>query len=215
MENLAEKLTQNLLKEMYKQLCSSFQTMITESVRTELSDLNNKLQQLEFIKKQLSMLNKQMTTITSEFEKFDTENIKMDITEKTSQREKEDLADKKLDCQMFNDILNGDYTKDDVVSCDNLCQDACDEDEEEEQEEASEAVNDGENEDEASEAVEEEEEEEDEEDEDGIEVEEVVIKGKTYFATNTQDGEIYSIDENGDPDEESIGMYIKGKVVWN
>jgi hypothetical protein len=126
------------------------------------------------------------------------------------------MTDEKTMCNMcFHE------QEDDLIDAGFNCDDWSIEEEEEEEEaseaveeeEASEAVE--EEEEEASEAVEEEAEEEDEEEEEGIEVEEVVIKGKTYFATNTQDGEIYSIDENGDPDEESIGMYIKGKVVWN
>ena len=55
-----------------------------------------------------------------------------------------------------------------------------------------------------------EEDEEVEEVEEDEEVEEVEINGKTYYTTNTKNGDIYNIEEDGDISEEPIGKYKKG-----
>ena len=63
---------------------------------------------------------------------------------------------------------------------------------------------------------EEEEEEEQTEEEEEIEIEEeeevyeITIKGVKYFTTNEKNGDIYSIDSDGDPDD-IVGKYVNGR----
>ena len=52
-------------------------------------------------------------------------------------------------------------------------------------------------------------EEEEVEVEDEEEVFEVTIKGNTYYTSDAQNGEIYAIDEEGDPGDQ-IGMFKSG-----
>ena len=93
--------------------------------------------------------------------------------------------------------------------------------EEEEEEEEVEEVEEEEEVEEAEEGEEEEEVEEEEEEveveeveegeEEGLEVEEVVIHGKTYFASNTTNGDIYAMDADGEVGDK-VGAFVQGKA---
>ena len=80
-------------------------------------------------------------------------------------------------------------------------------DEEEEEDESSEEEL-------VTEESEQEAEEQDEEDEDdGEEVFEIDIFGKTYYTNNATNGDIYSVDESGDPGDE-VGKFVKGIATF-
>jgi chemotaxis protein histidine kinase CheA len=83
------------------------------------------------------------------------------------------------------------------------------EEEEAEAEEEEEAA-----EEEEQEAEEEEVEEQEEAAEEEAEVYEITIKGKKYFTTNEQNGEIYSMDPSGEVGDE-VGLFVKGVAIFN
>ena len=82
--------------------------------------------------------------------------------------------------------------------------------EEEEQPEEEVETEEEQSEEEEQETEEEAEEQAEEEEEEVFEIE---IKGKKYFTNNETNGIIYSVDENGDPDEE-IGHFLNSKPVF-
>ena len=82
---------------------------------------------------------------------------------------------------------------------------------EEEEEEEEEAEEEEEEEEEVEESGEEEEEIEVEEEE---EVYEITIKGTKYFTTNEKNGDIYSIDSDGDPCD-VVGKFVNGRQQFN
>ena len=55
--------------------------------------------------------------------------------------------------------------------------------------------------------------EEDEDEDDGEEVFEIDIFGKTYYTNNATNGDIYSVDENGDPGDE-VGKFVNGIATF-
>ena len=96
-------------------------------------------------------------------------------------------------------------------------EESAEEEEEEEEEEES-----GEEDEEVEESGEEDEEEEEEsgEEDEEIEVEEeeevyeITIKGTKYFTTNEKNGDIYSIDSDGDPSD-VVGKFVNGRQQFN
>jgi hypothetical protein len=98
-------------------------------------------------------------------------------------------------------------------------EEAEEEEEEEEEEEAEEEEAEEEEAEEEEEEVEAEEEEEEEEveaeeEEEEEEVKEVLINGKTFYASNEIDSIIYDVDENGDISLE-VGVFKNGKANFN
>ena len=53
-----------------------------------------------------------------------------------------------------------------------------------------------------------------EEEEEDVEVEEIMIKGKKYCTDSKIDGDIYNLDQNGDPDE-IVGQFKNGKAIFS
>jgi len=96
-------------------------------------------------------------------------------------------------------------------------EEADDEEADEEEEEAAEEEEEEDAEEEEEDAEEEEEEEEDEAEEDAeeaeIEVSEVIIKGKKYFTTDSQNGTIYACVDDDVGDE--VGVFKNGVAVFN
>jgi hypothetical protein len=86
--------------------------------------------------------------------------------------------------------------------------------EEEEVEEEEEEEEDVEEEEEEEDVEEEEEEEEEVKEEEEEEVKEVLINGKTFYASNEIDSVIYDVDENGDISLE-VGIFKNGKAKFN
>ena len=90
----------------------------------------------------------------------------------------------------------------------------------EEDEEVEESGEEDEEEEEESGEEEEEEEEESGEEDEEIEVEEeeevyeITIKGTKYFTTNEKNGDIYSIDSDGDPSD-VVGKFVNGRQQFN
>jgi hypothetical protein len=56
-------------------------------------------------------------------------------------------------------------------------------------------------------------EDEDKDEDDGEEVFEIDIFGKTYYTNNATNGDIYSVDENGDPGDE-VGKFVNGIATF-
>ena len=148
----------------------------------------------------------------SEEEKADTDEedneSEEEVQEEKSEEELEELEEEVEESEEDEEEEKVDESEEEVETEEEL------ETEEESEEEDEKAVESEKEEDEkAVESEEEEDEKAVESEEEDEEVFEVEIKGKKYYTNNETNGKIYSIDENGDPDEE-IGHFLNSKPVF-
>jgi hypothetical protein len=125
--------------------------------------------------------------------------------EDEEEEEEEDEDEDEGDGARFGDIINNDEEVEESGEEEEEEEEVEESGEEEEEEEDVEES--GEEEEEVEESGEEEEEIEIEEEE---EVYEITIKGIKYFTTNEKNGDIYSIDSDGDPGD-IVGKYVNGR----
>ena len=138
------------------------------------------------------------------------ENIQYELVDHTEQQE-EEQEEELVEEQEEEEELEEEELEEEELEEEELEEEQEEEEEleEEEEKEQDEAEQDEAEQDEAEQDEDEQEEEEQEEEQEEAEVYEITIKGKKYFTTDEQNGDIYEMDKDGDVGEQ-VGSFVNG-----
>ena len=142
------------------------------------------------------------------------EEVVTEEEEEVNQNAEDEEEDEEEDAEDAEDEENGEKVKDEVKEVE-VNEDVEESEEDVEVEESEEDVEVEESEEEVKTEDNEEEkvEDNDDEEEEDEEVFEIDINGKTYFTTNASSGDIYEMDNAGDPGDE-VGKFVKGIATF-